>query len=117
MTAGEHRILDVLKDAHQGVIEGKAHLKRLSPRASTATRADCQAGIDALQRVATYAAYALRHLPENPADRAHAVADHLASLRHLLERLDVAADKMLAQDPIATLAGAMTGSLSESHGR
>ncbi|WP_158805768.1 hypothetical protein [Acidisoma sp. L85] len=96
MTAGERRILDVLKDAHLGVSEGKAHLKRLSPRASAATRADCQAAIEALQRVATYAAYALRHLPENPVDRAQAVADHLASLRHLIGRLDVAADRLLA---------------------
>jgi hypothetical protein len=65
MTAGEHRILEVLKDAQQGVLEGKAHRKRLSLRASAATRADCQAGLDALQRVVTYASYAPQHLPED----------------------------------------------------
>jgi hypothetical protein len=53
MTAGERRILEVLKDAEQGVIEGKAHRRRLSPRASAATRGDCQAGIDGLQPVVT----------------------------------------------------------------
>jgi hypothetical protein len=87
----------MLENAQAGVIEGKAHLKRLSSQVSATTRADCQAGIEALQRVATFAAYALRHLPEDPADRSRAVADHLESLRHLLERIDVAADQMLAR--------------------
>jgi hypothetical protein len=48
MNSGERRIRDALERAHEGVIEGKAHLRRLSPRASAATRADCQAGIEAL---------------------------------------------------------------------
>jgi hypothetical protein len=96
MTPGECRLRDVLKTAQEGVIEGKTHLNRLSPRVSAATRADCQAGIEALQRVATFAAYALRHLPEDPADRSRAVADHLESLRHLVERVDTSADQLLS---------------------
>jgi hypothetical protein len=96
MTSGERRIRDALERAQEGVIEGKAHLRRLSPRASAATRADCQAGIEALQRVATFAAYALRHLPEDPADRSRAIADHLESLRHLLERVDTSVDRLLS---------------------
>jgi hypothetical protein len=96
MTSGERRLRDVLENAQAGVIEGKTHLNRLSPRASAATQADCQAGIEALQRVATFAAYALRHLPEDPADRSRAVADHLESLRHLVERVDTSADQLLS---------------------